>query len=76
MYNTEGVDSIATITELRSKTADLINGVRGSKRGILIQKNNEPYAVLIDWAVYKKIKKALGVTSLSEIEDLEPPRNV
>jgi PHD/YefM family antitoxin component YafN of YafNO toxin-antitoxin module len=45
MYSTEGVDSIATITELRSETADLIDGVRKSKKGILIQKNNEPHAV-------------------------------
>jgi prevent-host-death family protein len=70
MYNTEGVDSIATITELRSETANLIDSVRESRRGILIQKNNEPHAVLIDWEMYKKIKAALGISSLSEIEDL------
>ena len=70
MYNTEGVDSIATITELRSETANLIDSVRKSRRGILIQKNNEPHAVLIDWELYKKIKAVLGVSSLSEIEDL------
>lgn len=70
MYSTEGVDSIATITELRSETADLIDSVRESKRGILIQKNNEPHAVLIDWETYKKIKEVLGISSLSEIEGL------
>lgn len=70
MYSTEGVDSIATITELRSETADLIDHVRKTKRGVLIQKNNEPHAVLIDWETYRKIKKKLGVTALSEIEDL------
>jgi len=70
MYNTEGVDSIATITELRSETADLINSVRKSRRGILIQKNNEPHAVLIDWEMYKKIKEKLGVASLSDVEGL------
>lgn len=70
MYSTEGVDSIATITELRSETADLIEHVRETKRGVLIQKNNEPHAVLIDWETYRKIKKKLGVTALSEIEGL------
>jgi len=70
MYNTEGVDSIATITELRSDTADLIESVRKSKRGILIQKNNEPHAVLLDWGMYKKIKETLGVSSLSEVDGL------
>ncbi len=71
MYNTEGVDSIATITELRSETANLIKHVRDTKRGVLIQKNNEPHAVLIDWETYRVIKKKLGVTSLSEIEGLQ-----
>jgi len=70
MYNTEGVDSIATITELRAETANLITHVRETKRGVLIQKNNEPHAVLIDWETYRKIKKKLGVNALSEIEDL------
>jgi prevent-host-death family protein len=70
MYDTEGVDSIATITELRSETANLIDHVRKTKRGVLIQKNNEPHAVLIDWETYRKIKKTLGVNALSEVEDL------
>jgi prevent-host-death family protein len=70
MYNTEGVDSIATITELRSDTADLIESVRKSKRGILIQKNNEPHAVLLDWEMYKKVKETLGISSMSEIDGL------
>jgi prevent-host-death family protein len=70
MYDTEGVDSIATITELRSETANLIDHVRKTKRGVLIQKNNEPHAVLIDWETYQKIKKTLGVNALSEVEDL------
>lgn len=71
MYSTEDVDLIATITELRSETAHLIDSVRKSKKGILIQKNNEPHAVLIDWEVYKKIKKKLGISSLSEIEEFQ-----
>lgn len=53
MYNTEGIDTIATITELRSETSELIEHVRKTKSGVLIQKNNEPYAVLLDWETYK-----------------------
>jgi len=67
MYNTEGVDAIASITELRANTAELIQHVQESGKGVLIQKNNLPCAVLIDWALYQKIKAELGVTSLSEI---------
>ncbi len=75
MYGTEGVDSIATITELRSETAHLIDRVRKSKKGVLIQKNNEPHAVLIDWETYKKIKEELGISALSEIKEVKA-RNV
>lgn len=59
MYNTEGIDTIATITELRSETSELIEHVRKTRSGVLIQKNNEPYAVLLDWETYKKSKENL-----------------
>lgn len=59
MYNTEGINSIATITELRSDTSELIEHVRNTKSGVLIQKNNEPYAVLLDWETYKQFKHKL-----------------
>lgn len=59
MYNTEGINTIATITELRSETSELIEHVRKTKNGVLIQKNNEPYAVLLDWETYKKSKHRL-----------------
>lgn len=67
MYNTEGVDAIATITELRSETSELIEHVRRTKSGVLIQKNNEPHAVLIDWETYKKIKDKLNLSELREL---------
>jgi prevent-host-death family protein len=66
MYNTEGVDAIATITELRSETSELIDYVRKTKSGVLIQKNNEPYAVLIDWDTYKETKEKLRVAEEGE----------
>ena len=66
MYNTEGVDAIATITELRADTSELIDHVRNTKNGILIQKNNEPYAVLMDWEVYKKVKDRVDLASVSK----------
>lgn len=59
MYNTEGINTIATITELRSETSELIEYVRSTSSGVLIQKNNEPYAVLLDWETYKEYKRKL-----------------
>lgn len=64
MYNTEGVDAVATITELRSETSDLIDHVRSTNNGVLIQKNNEPHAVLISWETYRAIKDKVDLEDL------------
>jgi prevent-host-death family protein len=64
MYNTEGVDAVATITELRSETSDLIEQVQSTNNGVLIQKNNEPHAVLISWDVYRAIKEQVDLSDL------------
>jgi prevent-host-death family protein len=56
MYTTGGVDSIATITELRSQTADLLEHVQSTHQAVMIQKNNQPVAVLISWELYKRLK--------------------
>mgnify|MGYP006289008625 FL=1 len=64
MYNTEGVDAVATITELRSETSDLIDSVQSKNNGVLIQKNNEPHAVLISWETYKAIKEKVDLNDL------------
>ncbi|PEN14251.1 type II toxin-antitoxin system prevent-host-death family antitoxin [Longibacter salinarum] len=64
MYKTEGVDAIATITEVRSQTSELIDQVQGSKRGIMIQRNNDPQAVLISWDLYKQIKDRVDLRNL------------
>lgn len=61
MYNTEGIESIATITELRSKTSELVEHAKKLEKGVLIQKNNEPYAVLISFDRYKKMVGDVGV---------------
>ena len=63
MYSTRGIEAVATITELRSKTSELVEHAKSIERGILIQKNNEPYAVLISYDLYDKL--------LSESETLQ-----
>ena len=59
MYSTKGIEAVATITELRSKTSELVEHAKRIKRGILIQKNNEPYAVLINYDLYLELLKTL-----------------
>lgn len=52
MYSTRGIEAVATVTELRSKTSELIEQAKEINTGILIQKNNDPYAVLIAYERY------------------------
>jgi prevent-host-death family protein len=54
MFNTQGIEAIATITELRSKTSTLINRAK-DYQGIMIQKNNEPLAVLLSYDRYMEL---------------------
>ena len=58
MYSTQGIEAIATVTELRSKTSALIDQAKKIKTGIMIQKNNEPEAVLVSYDLYLKMQKA------------------
>jgi len=55
MYLTKGIEAIATITELRSNTSELVEYAKEIDRGVLIQKNNQPYAVLISWELYDRL---------------------
>lgn len=58
MYSTRGIEAVATITELRSNTSELVEHAKQIDRGILIQKNNEPYAVLISYDQYDRLLNA------------------
>ena len=55
MFTTKGIDAIASVTELRSKTAELIERARGQRQGILVQRNNEPAAVLLSYERYMEL---------------------
>ena len=55
MYSTRGIEAIATVTELRSKTSSLIDQAGTLDTGIMIQKNNEPVAVLVDYDRYVEL---------------------
>lgn len=74
MYTTAGIDAIATITELRSNTTELIEHVRKSRGALLIQKNNDPFAVLLDWETYNELLNGRAEPEAGQIEDREPKR--
>jgi prevent-host-death family protein len=60
MYSTRGIEVVATITELRSRTSELVENAKTIESGILIQKNNEPYAVLISYELYTRLLSQSG----------------
>ena len=60
MYSTRGIEVVATITELRSKTSELVEKAKEIDSGILVQKNNEPYAVLLSYESYLQFLKKGG----------------
>ena len=55
MFTTKGIDAIASVTELRSKTAELLDATKGRTHGVLIQRNNEPAAVLLSYERYMEL---------------------
>lgn len=55
MYSTRGIEAIATVTELRSRTSALIDQAASLETGIMIQKNNEPVAVLVGYSKYMEL---------------------
>lgn len=59
-YRTEGVESIATITELRAETSGIVAHARSSGDGVLIQKNDEPPAVLLSYDRYRELVEEGG----------------
>ncbi len=65
MYTTKGVDAVATITEVRANTSELIEHARKNKSAVLIQKNNDPYAVLLDWNTYQELMGLTGTNKKS-----------
>lgn len=55
MYSTEGIDSVASVTELRSRTTEIVDHARRARKGVLIQRNSEPLAVLISYEWYREL---------------------
>jgi prevent-host-death family protein len=54
MYSTYGAHQITSVTELRQDTNDIIEHAEDTGEAILIQRNNEPIAILLSIATYKE----------------------
>lgn len=51
----KGIHAIATITELRSNTSEIVAQAEKSNEGVLVVKNNDPYAVLLTFEKYDEL---------------------
>ena len=51
----KGISTIATITELRSKTSEIVAEAEQSGSGVLVVKNNDPYAVVLSFTRYSEM---------------------
>lgn len=58
MFKTDGIDAVASVTELRSRTTEIVEHAREARSGILVQRNNQPLAVLVNYGWYQELLTA------------------
>ena len=68
MYNTEGISAIATVTELRMETADILKMLE-EVPVICVQRNNTPEAAMMSIETYRALRAELKRQATS-LEDL------
>ena len=68
MYNTEGVSAIATVTELRMETGDILTMLE-EVPVICVQRNNTPEAAMMSIETYRALRAELEKQATS-LEDL------
>jgi PHD/YefM family antitoxin component YafN of YafNO toxin-antitoxin module len=79
MYPTYGAHQITSVTELRQDTIDIIDHAKRTGEAILVQRNNDPIAILLSVATYTRylaIREAfLEAQSIDPRDEPgEPPR--
>ena len=68
MYKTEGVSAIATVTELRMETGDILKLLE-EVPVICVQRNNTPEAAMMSIETYRALRAELKKQATS-LEDL------
>jgi prevent-host-death family protein len=56
MFNMQGIEAVASISELRANSTNLVERAK-EFQGIMIQKNNEPVAVLLSYDRYIELSE-------------------
>ena len=55
MFPTYSTHQVSSVTELRQDTNDILNHADTTGEAILIQRNNDPVAVLLSVDAYKRL---------------------
>ena len=56
MYRITDIDTIASVTDLRTQIDETIKAVEETEKGVLVQKNNEPIAVLVSIERWRELQ--------------------
>ena len=57
MYDTQNTPTTANITEVRTQFADVVKRAKEQGSGVLISRNNEPYAVITSVTDYNRLNE-------------------
>jgi len=57
MYDTQYTPTTANITEVRTQFSDVVDRAKNQGSGVLISRNNEPYAVITSVTDYNRLKE-------------------
>jgi len=68
MYKTEGVSLVASITELRMNTAEVLEALQ-TRRVVGVQRNNTPVAAMVSMEMYRALREALTEEGMT-LDDL------
>lgn len=63
MYPTYGTHQIVSVTELRQDTADIIDHAKQTGDAVLVQRNNDPIAILISISTYERYQAIIECNS-------------
>ncbi|WP_259113813.1 type II toxin-antitoxin system Phd/YefM family antitoxin [Salinibacter ruber] len=56
MYRITGVEAVASVTDLRTQIDETIKAAEETGEGVLVQKNNEPIAVLVSIERWRELQ--------------------
>lgn len=60
MYKITDIGAVASVTDLRTRIDETIRAAEEAEQGVLIQKNNEPIAILVSIERWRELQGKKG----------------